>query len=56
MKIEQLLKLLNEKHVDYVIIGAHACAAHGFVRATKDIDILIDPTTENIARFKHKPH
>ena len=52
MKIEKLLRLLNERRVNYVIIGAHACAAHGFVRATKDIDILIDPTTDNIERLK----
>ena len=42
MKIEKLLKLLNEKQVKYLIIGAQACAAHGYVRATEDIDILVE--------------
>lgn len=52
MKIEDLLKLLNEKRVNYAIIGAHACAAHGHVRGTDDIDILIESTPKNIARLR----
>lgn len=52
MNIAALIKLLNEKRVKYALIGAEACAAHGFVRATEDIDILIDPTEENIQRTK----
>lgn len=52
MKLADLLRLLNEKQVDYAIIGAHACAAHGHVRATQDIDILIDPSPKNISRLK----
>lgn len=52
MKIQDLLKLLNDHSAEYVIIGAQALAAHGFVRATKDIDILINPTEKNIARVR----
>src|SRR3989338_3676614 len=52
MKIENLIKFLNENRVHYAIIGAQACAAHGFVRATEDIDILVDPEEENILRVK----
>ena len=52
MKIAKLLRLLNEKQVNYAIIGAQACAAHGFVRATQDIDILIEPTPENIEKTR----
>lgn len=52
MKLAGLLKLLNEKQVDYAIIGAHACAAHGHVRATHDIDILINPSPQNINKLK----
>ena len=33
--------LLRKKKVNYVVIGARACALHGYVRATEDIDILI---------------
>jgi predicted nucleotidyltransferase len=52
MKIAKLLKLLNEKRVKYVIIGAYACAAHGHVRATQDLDILIDASDGNIAKLR----
>lgn len=52
MKIENLIKLLNDHRVEYLIIGAEACAAHGLVRATQDIDILINPTEENINRTR----
>lgn len=52
MPIEDLLKLLNDRSADYMIIGAQACAAHGYVRATADLDILINPTIENIAKVR----
>lgn len=47
MDIPRLLKLLNEKKVKFVIIGATAFPVHGFVRDTLDIDIFIEPTREN---------
>lgn len=52
IKLVALLKLLNEKQVDYATIGAHACAALGHVRATRDMDILINPSRKNITRLK----
>lgn len=42
--------LLNAAGVKYVVVGGFAMALHGVVRATKDIDILIEPTPENAAR------
>jgi len=42
-----LLRLLSARNVNYVIVGAYAMAAHGFVRATGDIDIFVQPTPEN---------
>jgi predicted nucleotidyltransferase len=47
MNIENLLKSLNEFDVKYVIIGATAFPVHGYVRATLDVDIFIEPTHEN---------
>lgn len=52
MKLAELLKSLNARHVNYAIIGAHACAAHGHVRATRDIDILFEPTEKNIKKLR----
>ncbi|MBD3343824.1 MAG: hypothetical protein GF401_02025 [Chitinivibrionales bacterium] len=38
--LKELLRLLNERSVEYVIVGGYAVAFYGFIRATKDIDIL----------------
>lgn len=42
--------LLNAEHVRYVVVGGYAVALHGVVRATKGIDILIEPSLENARR------
>jgi hypothetical protein len=40
-----------EHEVDFIVIGGYAVAAHGFPRATKDIDICPDPSAENLERL-----
>ena len=35
-----LLKLLLDREVDFLVIGGVACALNGFVRATEVVDIL----------------
>lgn len=52
MQPVDLIKLLNAQLAEYIIIGGQALAAHGYVRATEDIDILINPTEKNIARVR----
>src|SRR3990167_9036668 len=47
MDIENLLKLLNENDVDFVVIGASAFPTHGYSRATLDIDLFIRQNSEN---------
>jgi len=41
---------LNASGADYLVVGAHALAAHGHVRATKDLDVWVRPTLENAER------
>jgi hypothetical protein len=48
---EPLLKALVDHRVDLIVIGGYAVAAHGHVRATKDIDICPDPSDENLRRL-----
>lgn len=43
-------RLLNTAGVRYVVVGGFALAFHGVIRATKDVDILIEPTLENARR------
>jgi hypothetical protein len=45
-----LLAEFNAHGVDYLVVGAHALAAHGHVRATKDLDVWIRPDTGNARR------
>ncbi len=37
-----IFKLLNEAHVRYVVVGGIATILHGYVRATADIDLVVD--------------
>ena len=48
---EEFLELLNKHNVRYCVIGAFALAFHVRPRYTKDIDILIEPTTDNAKRL-----
>jgi hypothetical protein len=48
---KELLALFNLNKVEYVVVGAHALAYHGFIRATKDIDLYVRPTPANAARI-----
>jgi hypothetical protein len=42
-----------ERHkVDYVLVGGMAMAAQGLVRATRDIDVVVSATPENVERLK----
>ena len=43
---------MQRERVRYALIGGFAVIIHGYVRATKDIDLLIDPSIENIQALK----
>jgi hypothetical protein len=45
-----LLAEFNAHRVEYLIVGAHALAAHGHVRATKDLDVWIRAAPANAKR------
>ena len=45
-----LLVALADAEADFVLIGGYALAAHGYVRATDDLDVLVRPTPDNAAR------
>lgn len=48
----RLCRALNAAGARYVLVGGFAIIAHGGARTTKDIDLLIDPAPENVARVK----
>jgi hypothetical protein len=45
-----MLQALSDSNVEFLIVGAHAMAAHGLPRATGDIDILVRPERGNAGR------
>jgi hypothetical protein len=47
----ELIDLLTSRRVRFLIVGAHALAAHGRPRATQALDILVEPTRANARRL-----
>lgn len=48
---EDFLNLLNKHKVKYVIIGGYAVNSYFIPRNTKDLDILIEPSTNNAVKI-----
>lgn len=48
---DELLLGLTSAQVDFIVIGGVAVGVHGFVRATKDLDIVPNPAPENLTRL-----
>lgn len=46
----ELLAEFNAHGVEYLVVGAHALAVHGHVRATKDLDLWVRPEPHNASR------
>ncbi|HYK89269.1 MAG TPA: hypothetical protein VE398_10890 [Acidobacteriota bacterium] len=46
----EILSALSAAQAEFIIVGAHALAAHGVPRATGDLDIWVRPTHENAER------
>ena len=47
-----LCRKLNEHHVKYAIFGGFAVIRYGYIRATGDIDLLLENTKENLDRVR----
>ena len=45
-----MLSALSAEKAEYLVVGAHALANYGVVRATGDLDCWINPTPENALR------
>jgi len=48
---EKLLESLAKAEVKFIVAGGLAVALNGFVRATEDVDILVEQAPENIKRL-----
>ena len=47
---EEFIEFLNQLEARYLVVGAHAVAFHARPRATKDLDLFVEPTRENAER------
>jgi predicted nucleotidyltransferase len=45
-----VLRAFIDHDVRFLVVGAHALAAHGIPRATQDLDVWIEATPSNAAR------
>lgn len=49
-RVARVCALLNAADARYVVVGATAMQLWGTSRATRDVDVLIEPTLENATR------
>lgn len=49
-RVARICAALNRQRAEYVVFGATALQLWGSARATRDIDVLIEPTVENARR------
>jgi hypothetical protein len=52
----EVFKALGQQKVDYVLIGGVAVILHGMERLTRDIDILVKMSPENIDKLRKALH
>ena len=51
--LEKIFKTLNEAAVRYLVVGGMAVMAHGYLRMTRDLDLIIALDGENLVRALH---
>ncbi|HXR31105.1 MAG TPA: nucleotidyl transferase AbiEii/AbiGii toxin family protein [Solirubrobacterales bacterium] len=51
LRLRQLLERLIESEIRFVLVGGLAVNAWGYIRATRDIDLVPDPSWENLERL-----
>ena len=47
----EFIALLNANDVRYLVVGGYAVGFHGYPRYTKDLDVWIEATGENVERL-----
>jgi hypothetical protein len=46
-----LLRFLQKRGIEHIVVGGFAVNAHGFIRVTKDLDIVPSPHEGNLAKL-----
>jgi hypothetical protein len=48
--VQTIFRALNRARVRYLLVGGLAVVAHGYVRMTADVDLIVDLEEKNLAR------
>jgi predicted nucleotidyltransferase len=51
LRLRELLRRLVEAEIRFVLVGGLAVNAWGYLRATRDVDVVPDPSQENLAKL-----
>jgi predicted nucleotidyltransferase len=51
LRLRELLAHLIDAEVRFVLVGGLAVNAWGYLRATRDVDVVPDPSPENLAKL-----
>lgn len=51
LRLRQLLERLVEAEISFVLVGGLAVNAWGYLRATRDVDVVPGPDAENLAKL-----
>lgn len=51
LRLRELLQRLSEAEVRFVLVGGLAVNAWGYLRATRDVDVVPDPSKENLEKL-----
>ena len=46
------VEVLQRETIDYAVIGAFALSAHGVVRASTDVDVLLSTTPQHLSKLR----
>ena len=52
--LSQLLERLNRAQVEYVVVGGMAAVFHGAPLVTRDIDVCLPLTQDNLLRLERR--
>jgi hypothetical protein len=50
-RADEILRALRRHLVDFVVVGGIAVIVHGYIRNTKDLDIVVRPNSLNLSRL-----
>lgn len=51
LRLQELLRQLSDAEVNFILVGGLAVNAWGYLRATRDVDLVPEPSADNLARL-----